>query len=142
MLSHSHIILKCPVKKIFPTSVGFEPSTPGCKSMLHTEAEWFVGLFLQSYISMYIFQLMDWPCSKSVQSLGQTAFVVQNKNQNKTSLDYVVRNFSAELQKVRYHALFMHWDCTFELSHGNGRVNFRDVPHCLEQVEEETYATK
>ena len=25
---------------------------------------------------------------------------------------------------------------------GNGRVNFRDVPHCLEQVEEETYATK
>ena len=28
------------------------------------------------------------------------------------------------------------------LEHGNGRVNFRDVPHCLEQVEEETYATK
>ena len=31
-------------------------------------------------------------------------------------------------------------DLTYK--NGNGRVNFRDVPHCLEQVEEETYATK
>ena len=37
-------------------------------------------------------------------------------------------------------SLFFHTGA--EIKNGNGRVNFRDVPHCLEQVEEETSATK
>ena len=51
--------------------------------------------FPKEYVTLSLFiygSLTKSNCSKSVQSLGLTAFVIQNKKQNKTTFGYVVKS--------------------------------------------------
>ena len=107
-LSHSHLILRCLTKKIFPALVCLNPellgASPGPFIALYKGLV--INQTLYANFLKHICQMMDWPCSKLVQSLGLTAFVVQNKNMEQNNFRlYSEEQFPTKPQKVPYYAL-------------------------------------